>query len=63
MLIKELFYFSIVTFLVVLSWIIFDVYHAVTTSTVTKVQQEAMTELNPTFDHEVILKILERSEP
>ncbi len=60
---KELFYFSVVTFLIVLAWIAFDVYHSLTTSTITPVQTKAMEPLTPQFDHEIILKILERQAP
>lgn len=59
---RELLYFSVVTFLVVLSWIVFDVYHASSTTTVTTVQKQAMEPLTSQFDHEIILKILERQE-
>lgn len=57
---KELLYFSIVTFLIVLSWVTFDVYHIVITSTVTSVQEKVMEPLTPQFDNEIILKVLER---
>lgn len=60
---KELLYFSIVTFLVVVAWIISDIHHALTTSTITSVQAEMMEPLTPRFDHEVILRILEREQP
>ena len=60
---RELLYFSIVTFFVVLCWILFDVYHAVTTETVTPVQKKVMEPLTGQFDHEIILKVLERQEP
>lgn len=59
---KELLYFSIVTFLVVLAWIAFDVYHALTTSTITPIQQKTIEPLTAQFDHQTILEVLERRE-
>lgn len=43
--------FSLIT---VVAWIVFDVYHAATTSRISQIQQELMTPLNPTFDTSVI---------
>lgn len=60
---RELFYLSLVTFLIVLTWIAFDVYHAFTETTVTEVQKELTTPLTSQFDHETILKVLERGLP
>lgn len=60
---RELFYFSIITFLIVLTWIAFDVYHATTQSTISEVQQQLTLPLTPQFDHETILKVLERGLP
>lgn len=60
---KELLYFSIATFLVVVAWIVFDVYHALTTSTITTVEAEMMEPVPTGFNHEVILEILERQTP
>lgn len=56
---KDLLIISILTLFTVLSWIIYDVYHAATTSTIPKVQQEKMTPLDPKFDTDTILKVIE----
>lgn len=61
--VKDLLFFSIVTFLIVLCWIAFDVYHTISTSTVTKVQEKYMQPFDSQFDQETILRILERREP
>ena len=58
---KDLLILSILTFITVLAWIIFDVYHAATTSTVTPLQKELTKPLKPTFDQEIILKLRKRS--
>lgn len=60
---KELLYISVVSFLIVLSWIAFDIYHVVTKSTISSAQQQLTTPLTPQFDHEIILKVLERGLP
>ncbi len=60
---KELFYISLVSLLIVISWIAFDAYHVLSTSTVTPVQEELIKPLTPEFDHEIILKVLERGIP
>lgn len=54
---KEILFLSIFTFLTVLAWIAFDIYHAATTPTVTPIQQELIKPLNPKFDTEVILRL------
>lgn len=54
---KQTLLLSIFTFLTVLAWIAFDVYHAVTTSTITPVQQELIKPLTPRFDTQVILEL------
>ncbi len=50
-------FLSIFTFLTVLAWIAFDVYHAGTVSTITSVQQELIKPLEPRFDMTVISEL------
>lgn len=50
---------SILTLFTVLSWIVYDVYHAATKTTITPVQKELMKPLTPTFDHDTIVKIVD----
>jgi len=51
---------SIFTLLIVFTWITFDVYHAMTTSTVASVEEELIEPLDPEFDHQVIIEMEER---
>ena len=59
---KEVLILSIITLSTVISWIVYDVYHAATRSTVSAVQQTLMKPLTPQFDHETIVRIIE-NEP
>lgn len=54
---RQILFLSIFTFLTVLAWIIFDVYHAVTSSTISPIQQELIIPLNPKFDIQVVLEL------
>ncbi len=56
---KEILIISVLTLCTVLSWIVYDIYHATTTSTISPVQRELMTPLTPTFDHDTIVKIID----
>ncbi len=57
---KDLLTISIFTLITVISWIVFDVYHAAATSTITEVQQQLMTPLNPKLDTATIESIRSR---
>lgn len=57
---KDLLILSILTFITVIAWIVFDVYHAITTSTITPTQKELIKPLKGSFDQEIILKLKER---
>jgi hypothetical protein len=57
---KEWLILSFLTFLTVLAWVFFDVYHAATTSTITPIQEKRMKPLSPKFDEMTILEVLER---
>ena len=59
---KDLLILSIFTFITVVAWIVFDVHHAATTSTITPLQKELIEPLEPTFDQEIILKLKKRKE-
>lgn len=56
---KEFFFLAIFTLFTVLSWIIYDIYHAATTTIITPVQKELMKPLTPTFNHDTIVKIVD----
>lgn len=57
---KEIFWLALFTFLTVLAWIIFDVYHAMTTSTITPIQQKLIKPLSHDFKTESMLRIVEK---
>ncbi|MCL5095909.1 MAG: hypothetical protein M1575_04285 [Patescibacteria group bacterium] len=59
---KQILFLSIFTFLTVLAWIGFDVYHAVTTSTISPIQRELIKPLDPKFDTAIISKLKEESQ-
>jgi len=59
---KDLFILSILTFITVVAWIVFDVYHVANTSTITPLQKELIEPLKPSFDQETILRLKERKE-
>lgn len=59
---KDLLIISIFTFITVVAWIVFDVHHATTTSTITPLQEELIKPLESTFDQEIILKLKKRKE-
>lgn len=60
---KDLLYISIFSFSTVLAWVVFDVYHAATTSTITDVQQQLILPLNPKFDEMTLRNIELRQAP
>ena len=43
-------------------WLVFDLYHASTTTTITPVQEVQIIPLTPTFDSDIIGKIKLRSK-
>lgn len=54
---KQALILSILTFITVLAWIGFDVYHTLTSTTIKPVEQEIIKELNPKFDTQTILEL------
>lgn len=59
---KDWLVLSILTFLTVATWTIYDIYHAAVTSTITPVQEEMIRPLDPTFDTETLRLLREREE-
>ncbi|OGG26257.1 hypothetical protein A2960_04745 [Candidatus Gottesmanbacteria bacterium RIFCSPLOWO2_01_FULL_39_12b] len=59
---KEITILSIITFLTVIAWMAFGIYHARTTSTVTEIQKKQIVPLTPTFDTEIIRQLSKREE-
>lgn len=60
---KDLLYVSIFSLITVLAWIVFDVYHAAVTSTITDIQQQLILPLNPKFDETALRNIELRQAP
>ena len=54
---RQILFLSLLTFLTVLAWIGFDVYHVVTTSTIKAIDQEMIRPLDPKFDTNTILEL------
>lgn len=54
---RQILFLSLLTFLTVLAWIGFDVYHVLTTSTVKAIDQEMIRVLEPKFDTNTILEL------
>lgn len=51
---KDWLILSVITFLTVAGWVVYDVYHAAITSTVTPVQEELTRPLDPSFNTDVL---------
>lgn len=58
---KELLSLLIFTFIVVLAWTGFSLYHAIRTSTISKEQAQTITPISPSFDAQTLAAIKERS--
>ncbi|HLB60777.1 MAG TPA: hypothetical protein VJL83_04200 [Patescibacteria group bacterium] len=59
---KEWLFLSIVTFLTVMTWTVYDVYHAAITSTLTPYQQTLLKPLDPAFDSNVLDRIEQKEQ-
>lgn len=60
---RQILFLSLLTFLTVLAWIGFDVYHIMTTSTVKAIDQEMIRVLEPKFDTNTILELKKEQNP
>jgi len=54
---REVLTISIFTLITVIAWITFDLYHAMSESIITEVQQELIAPLDPKLDRETINKL------
>ena len=54
---RDIIILSLFSLITIIAWIVFDVYHAATTSQITPVQQELMIPVNPVFDASVIKEL------
>jgi hypothetical protein len=59
--VKNILYLSIFTFIVILSWIAFGVYHNHTTTTISNDAQILITPIEPNFDNATIDRIRQRT--
>ena len=59
---KDWLIISILTFLTVAVWTVYDVYHTAVTSTVTTVQQELVKPLTPEFDRKTLFMLRDKTE-
>lgn len=59
---KELYIIAIIIFLTVIAWISFGIYHARTTSSISKVQLKEIIPLTPTFDNDIIRQLGSRED-
>lgn len=59
---KDWLVMSILTFLTVAVWTVYDIYHAAVTSTVTPIQQELIKPLTSYFDRETLFMLKDKSE-
>jgi hypothetical protein len=59
---KEATILALIIFSTVVAWIVFGIFHAQTTSTVSVVQIKEITPLTPTFDNDIISKLSNREE-
>jgi hypothetical protein len=57
---KNILVLSIFTFITALGWIVFDIYHAATVSTITKNVEEQLVPITPAFETSVIDKLNNR---
>jgi len=57
---KDLFYIALSSFIVVVAWIGFSIYHRWTTSTVSEDLQMQLTSIDPTFDTQVLQTLKSR---
>jgi len=59
---KELAIIAIVIFLTVTAWIVFELYHAKNTNTVSQKELRQVTPLTPTFDNDIINRLKSREK-
>ncbi|MBI4130642.1 hypothetical protein HY468_04965 [Candidatus Roizmanbacteria bacterium] len=59
---KDWLVISIITFLTVAVWTVYEIYHTAVTTTVTPVQEKLIDPFEPTFDEEVFKTLQERND-
>lgn len=59
---KDIAILAIIVFFTVVAWIVFGIYHAKNTSTVSQKELRQVVPLTPTFDNDIIKKLRSREE-
>lgn len=58
---REWLLLAVFTFISISGWVTYEVYHSLTTSSIDKVDESIMRELNPELDKDVVIKLLEEN--
>lgn len=59
---KEIAILALIIFFTVIAWILFGIFHARSTSSVTSTQLKEVVPLTPTFDNDIIRQLIKREE-
>mgnify|MGYP001594102133 CR=1 FL=1 len=59
---KEIAILALIVFFTVIAWILFGIFHARSTSSVTSIQLKEVVPLTPTFDNDIIKQLIKREE-
>lgn len=59
---KEIAILAVIIFLTVVAWIVFDIYHARTFSTISSKELRQVVPLTPAFDGDILRKLSTREE-
>lgn len=59
---KDIIFLTTATLALVLSWMLFNIYHASVSSTITPVQNIQIKPINPTFDTKIVEKLKKREK-
>ncbi len=60
---KDVLFLSIATLITALAWVVFDAYHAYTTSTISKELDEIALPITPIIDTNTVQEVKKRTEP
>lgn len=60
---KDVLFVSVATLITALAWVVFDAYHAYTTSTISPALEEVALPITPKIDTNIINNLKTRTEP
>jgi len=60
---KDVLFISVATLITALAWVVFDAYHAYTTSTIPKELEEIALPITPIIDTNIVQSLKSRTEP